>query len=112
VDKVDTNEAEGFFPERMILRARRLKAMPAKAVDASAARTRSTEMWVPWITIYLPAIFLPMFFSAITSWNGHITPRAAKVVILALWLMLAACAALVGIGVWRNLRRANTTAGA
>jgi ABC-type Co2+ transport system permease subunit len=78
--------------------------MAAEAVDPSEARTRRIGTWLT----LLVAIFLPMFVNAITfGWNGHITPRSAKVVMFALWFVLAACAALVAVGIWKNLRRAN-----
>lgn len=98
-----TNEAEGFFPEREVLRARRLKAIAAEAVDPSETRTRRIGTW---LTLSV-AIFLPMFVIFITSgWDGHITPRSVKVVMFGLWLVLAACGALAAVGIWKNLRRA------
>jgi hypothetical protein len=101
---VATNEAEGFFPEREVLRARRLKAMAAEAVDPSEARTRRIGIWITMSV----AVFLPLFVSFTTSgWDGHMTPRSAKVIIFALRLVLAICAAVVAFGIWKNLRRAN-----
>ena len=101
--KVDTNEAEGFFPEREVLRARRLKAMAAEAVDPSDARNRRSGMWVLWV-----AVFLTMFVNVITfGWNGHITPRALELLMYALSVVLVGCGALVAAILWRNFRRAN-----
>jgi hypothetical protein len=101
---MDTNEAEGFFPEREVLRARRLRAMVNEPVDPSEVRTRRIGIWM---TLSV-ATFLPTFVNAITfGWNGHVTPRSTKVVTFALWLVLAACGALVTVGIWRNIRRAN-----
>jgi hypothetical protein len=100
---VQTNEAEGFFPEREVLRARRLKAIAVEPVDPSAARARRNGTWSFWVAIYLP-----MFVVLITSgWDGHMSPRLAQLVIFALRLMLAICAALVAFGIWKNIRRAN-----
>lgn len=105
---MDTYEAEGFFPEREVLRARRLKAMAPEPVDPSAARKRRSEMWVLWVTVFFPGFFLPMFVNAIAfGWNGHMTPRSISVLIYILSLILAACVACVAVGMWRNLRRAN-----
>jgi hypothetical protein len=100
---VDTNEAEGFFPEREVLRARWLKAMPAEAVDPSEARTRRIGVWMTLAV----AIYLPMFVLITLGWNGHMTPRAGQVVIFVLRLVLAACGALVAVGIWKNLPRAS-----
>jgi len=100
---MDRYEAEGFFPEREVLRARRLKATAPQPVDPSEARKRRTEMWVLWV-----AVFLPMFVNAIVfGWNGHLTPRSLAVLIDILSLILAACGACVAVGIWRNLRRPN-----
>ena len=105
VPKVNIKEAEGFFPEREVLRARRLNAMPAQSVDPSAARARRNGTWSFWV-----AIFLPMFVSLMTlGWDGHMTPRAAQLIIFALRLVLVACAAVVAVGIWKNLRRARTS---
>jgi hypothetical protein len=103
VDKVDTNEAEGFFPERKVLRARRLEAKAAGTVAASEARNRHAGMWVLWYSVYMT-----LFVNAIIGWNVHITPRSVKVIIFALWLLLAACPVLVAVIIWRNFRHANT----
>jgi hypothetical protein len=98
---VHTTEAEGFFPEREVLRARRLRAMVDQPVDPSKARTRHTEIWVVWM-----AVFLPMFVSTITlGWNGHITPRAFEVLVYTLSFVAGACGALVAVVLWRRLSR-------
>ena len=97
---MDTYEAEGFFPEREILRARRLKAKASEPVPSEARKPR-TEMWVLWV-----AVFLPMFVNAIVfGWNGHMTPRSMAALMYILSLILAACGACVAVGIWRNLRR-------
>jgi hypothetical protein len=64
---LNTNDAEGFFPEREVLRARRLRAMVDERVAPSEGHTRRTGMWVLWFTV-----FLTMFVNAIVF--GHITP--------------------------------------
>jgi hypothetical protein len=100
---VNSNEAEGFFPEREVLRARRQRAMAHGPVDPSEPRTRRPGLWMLWV-----AVFLPMLVSTISfGWNGHLTPRSAKVLVFGLWVVLAACAALVAVGIWKNLRRTN-----
>jgi hypothetical protein len=96
---VDTNY--GFFPEREVLRARRLKATPAEPVEPSGAREQRTGMWVLWV-----AVFLPMFVNAIVfGWNGHITPGSMTVLLYTLSLILVACGAYVAVGIWKNLGR-------
>ena len=95
---MDTNEAEGFFPERLVLRARRLRATVDEPVDPSAARTRRWGIWGLWV-----AVFLPMFVNAITSGgHGHLTPRSMELIKYFLWSLLATCAVLASIGIWRN----------
>jgi hypothetical protein len=102
--KVDANDSEGFFPEREVLRARRLKTKAAEAVDPSDARNRRSGMWVLWV-----AVFLPMFVDAISfGWDGHITPTALELLMYALSVVLVGCGALVAVGIWKNLRRANS----
>jgi hypothetical protein len=78
--------------------------MPPQSVDPSEARARRIGVWM---TLSV-AIFLPMFVSLMTlGWDGHITPRAAQVIIFALRLVLVACAAVVAVGIWKTLRRSN-----
>jgi hypothetical protein len=102
--RVDTNEADGFFPEREVLRARRLPAMVDQPVDPSEPRTRRTGMWVVWV-----AVFLPMFVNAIVlGWNGHITPRAFEVLMYALSFVLVGCVACIALAVATLWRRFNT----
>jgi hypothetical protein len=104
---MDRYEAEGFFPEREVLRARRLKAMAPEPVDPSEARKRRTEMWVLWFAVWV-AVLLPMFVNTVVfGWNGHMTPRSMAVLMYILSLVLAACGAWVAVGICRNLRRPN-----
>jgi hypothetical protein len=103
---VQTNESEGFFPEREVLRARRLKATTEASVDPSTARARRIGTRV---TLSV-AILLPMFVMLMTTgWDGHLTPRSMNVIMFCLSLVLAACAALVAVGIWNNLRRAGNS---
>jgi hypothetical protein len=105
---MDTYEAGGFFPEREVLRARRLNAMAPEPVDPSEARRRRTEMWVLWVTVFVPMFFLPMFVNAIVfGWNSHMTPRSMAVLMYILWLILAACGVCAAVAIWRNLIRPN-----
>ena len=102
---MNTYEAEGFFPEREILRARRLKAMAPEPANPSESRKPSQEMWVLWV-----AVFLPMFVNNIVlGWNGHMTPRSMAAVMYILSLILAACCACVAVGIWRTLRPNNAS---
>jgi hypothetical protein len=94
---MDTND--GFFPEREVLRARRLRAMVEKPVDPSEARTRRTEMWF----VLSVAIFLPMFVNTIVfGWHGHITPRALAVLMYVLSFLLVGCVGCVAVVLWRR----------
>jgi hypothetical protein len=98
----EVNSDCGFFPEREVLRARRLSATPPEPVDHSAARKLRTEMWALWF-----AVFLPMFVNAIGfGGSGHHTSRSIAVLMYTLWLILAACCACVAFVVWKNVRRA------
>jgi hypothetical protein len=90
------DEAEGFFPEREVLRARRRRALLDQPVDPSEARSRRAGIWVLWFTV-----FLTMFVNAIVfGWNGHITPRAFEVIKYSLFLLLAACVGCVAVAVY------------
>ncbi|MGB6449500.1 MAG: hypothetical protein WBE92_01980 [Steroidobacteraceae bacterium] len=96
---MDTTEAAGFFPEREVLRARRLRATVDEPVDPTEARTRRAGTWF----VLSVAIFLPMFVDAIDfGWNGHITPRALEVLVYALSFVLVGCVACVAVGLWRS----------
>jgi hypothetical protein len=97
---MDAYEAEGFFPQRNVMRARRLRAMANEPVDPSEARTRRTGMWVLWVAIFLPN-------AIIFGWNGHMTSRALEVLMYALSFVLAGCVACVAVVLWRNFLRAN-----
>jgi hypothetical protein len=105
---VNTIEAEGFFPEREVLRARRLRAMVDQPADPSEARTRRTDIWVVWFASFF-AVFLPMFVSTITlGWNGHITPSAVEVLMYTLSFVAGGCGALVAVVLWRRLSRSSS----
>jgi len=94
---MDTND--GFFPEREVLRARRLRDTVEKPLDPSEARTRRKGAWI----VLTVAVFLPIFVNAIVfGWNGHITPRALEVLICVLSVVLVACAGCVVVGIWKN----------
>ena len=98
---MDTNETEGFFPERGILRARRLRARVDQPVVPAEARTWGTGMWV----VLGIAVFLPMFANTIPfGWRGYLTPVAIAVIQYSLWLLLVACGLCVAVGIWRNFR--------
>ncbi len=97
---MNANDAEEFFPEREVLRARRLRATADEPVQPCEAPTRPTGVWVVWV-----AVLMPTFVIAITEWNGRLTPRSATIVMVALRLLLAACCALVMVGIWKNIRR-------
>jgi hypothetical protein len=105
---VHTNEAEGFFPEREVLRARRLKSMGAESDAPSKARAQRSGIWMTLAV----AVFLPMFVNmAALGWDHHVTPGSVKVVIFALRLVLAGCVAAVAVGIWRSLPRAKNPSG-
>lgn len=96
---METNEVEGFFPEREILRARRLRAMVDLPVDPPEARTRRKETWF----VLSVAIFLPMIVNGIVfGWNGHITPRALEVLLYVLSFVLVGCVGCVALVLWRR----------
>ena len=72
---MDTKEAEGFFPEREVLRARRPRPV-AEPVNPSETRTWRAGVW----TAVMVAVFLPTIVN-VTAFSGrvHITPRVAEV---------------------------------
>jgi hypothetical protein len=98
---MDMNEAEGFFPEREVLRARRRRAIVDDAVDPSEARTRRAGTWMTlWVAVFLPILVNAIVF----GWNGHITPRALEVLMYALSFVLAGCGACVAVGIWNSFK--------
>ena len=98
---MDTNGSEGFFPEREVLRARRLGAVADRPVDSFETRNRRAAVWM---TLSI-AIFLPMFINTVTfGRNAHLTPASLQVIKYSLWLLLAGCAVCVAVGLWRSLR--------
>ncbi len=98
---MDTNELEGFFPEREILRARRLRAMPDQPVDVSGARNQRAGMWVLWFSV-----FVTMFVNTLVfGWNGRLTPRSIEVLLYALSFLLAGSVACVAVVIWNNFNR-------
>ena len=100
---MDTYEAEGFFPEREVLRARRRRARVDEPVDPSEARTPRANTWVVWVAIYLP-----MFSTIVFGRNGHITPKALEVIKYSCFLLLVASVACIAVILWRAFLRANS----
>ena len=78
---MDTYEAEGFFPEHEVLRARRLRAMVDVPLDPSEARTRRMATRV---TVSV-AVFTPMFVNAVVF--GWITYRSSLEVLVCACLL-------------------------
>ena len=104
---MDTKEAEGFFPEREVLRARRPKPM-AEPVDPSEIRARRAGVWM----VLMVAVFLPMIVNG-TLFAGrvHITPRVAEglryTVLAVLYALAAGSLLAVVIRVSRWLKGGN-----
>jgi hypothetical protein len=99
---MDTYEAEGFFPEREVLRARQLRAMVDVPVDPSEARTRRMATWV---TVSV-AVVTPMFVNAVVF--GWITLRLSlDVLACAISSILVGAGALAAVNLRRAFLRAN-----
>jgi len=105
---MDTND--GFFPEREVLRARRLRAMIEKPVDPSVveaeARKRRNTTWAFWFAMSI-GMGLPMYVAITSSWHGYMPSGLRAAVLYVLYFVLAGCVACVAVVLWRNLRRAN-----
>jgi hypothetical protein len=99
---MDTCEAKGFFPEREIRRARRLRAMDDVPLDPSGALTQRMATWVNASV----AVFTPIFaIAAIFRW---ISLKASLEVVLCASLCVLVCAILLGaLSLRRALRRAH-----
>lgn len=104
---MDTSAAEGFFPEREALRARRLRALLDQPVNPAEIRNQRAGIWVVlWV-----AVFLPMFVNAISfGWHGRITPRSMEVIKYSLGLLLVVCGVCVAVGIWRSIHRSPRSA--
>ncbi|HTV77053.1 MAG TPA: hypothetical protein VMF03_02275 [Steroidobacteraceae bacterium] len=89
---------EGFFPEREVLRARRLGAMAEPPVNPARVRDERVAVWIS-VSV---AICTPVFCGLAGIWNGHITHGALNILIEALSLVLVACAAIVAVKFWRT----------
>jgi hypothetical protein len=87
---MDPNEAMGFFPERHVLRARRLRAEDDVPSDPSDALTRRTATWMS----VLIAIFTPPFAIAVIF--GWITLESSLQVALYACSCVILCAILLG----------------
>lgn len=87
---MDTYESEGFFPEREVLRARRLRAMADVPVEPSDARNRDARnrRVASWVTASV-AVITPIFATAIVF--GWIPLR------LSLEVTLCAISCLFGV---------------
>ena len=98
---MDTYGAEGFFPGREVLRARRLRAMAHVPLERSEARTRRMGAWVA-VSV---AVFTPMFVNAVVF--GWITYRSSlEVLVCAISCVLAGASALAAVKLRRAFRRA------
>jgi hypothetical protein len=97
---MDTYGAEGFFPGREVLRARRLRAMVNVPLDRSEARTRRMGTWVA-VSV---AVFTPMFVNAVVF--GWITYRSSlEVLVCAISCVLVGASALAAVKLRRAFRR-------
>jgi hypothetical protein len=101
---MDTYEAEGFFPEREILRARRLRAMVDVPLAPSEARARRFATWVMrWVV----AVFTPIFVNA--AGFGWISIRSSLEVLLGASLcVLLGTGALAAVELRTSFLRGNT----
>ena len=99
---MDTCGAEGFFPEREVMRARRLRAIVNVPLDASEGRARRMGTWV----VVSVALFTPMFVNAIVF--GWITYRSSlEVLVCAISCVLVGASALAAVNLRRAFLRAN-----
>jgi hypothetical protein len=89
---VDTNEAEGFFPEREILRARRAQALPER-VEQSKTRDQRAGVWTVWMALMV-AVFMPMMI------NG--SGRFALLAVLYAAAAVCLVAVVVGMNRWHR----------
>jgi hypothetical protein len=97
---MDPNEAMGFFPERLVLRARRLRAEGDVPSDPSDAFTRRTATWMS----VLVAVFTPPFAIAVSF--GWISLKSSLEVALCACSCVILCAILLGAErLRRSLRR-------
>ena len=92
-------DADGFFPEREILRARRLRAIAPDPVDTSKTKKASKERTALWLAVSVAA-FLPMFVNAVIF--GHATRIAWAV---GLCVVAAGCATCVAVSLFVSYRR-------
>jgi polyferredoxin len=100
-------EHQDMFPERLVLRARRMRASKDEAAHPTEAPTASSTMWVMWVAIYLPMfVYTPMIFvPAIGGWNGQFSPGMIDILKYSLWLILAACILFIGVALRRTSAR-------
>jgi hypothetical protein len=99
---METYQAKGFFPEREIRRASRLRAMADVPLDPSNAFTRRVTTWVNASV----AVFTPIF--AIAAIFGWISLKASLEVALCGGSCVLVCAILLAApSLRRALRRAN-----
>jgi hypothetical protein len=100
---MDSYEAKGFFPEREIRRARRLRAMRDGPLGPSDAVTRRMATWMSASV----AVFTPTF--AIAAVFGWISLKASLEVAVCAGSCVLVCAIVLGAPrLRRALRRANT----
>jgi len=100
---MDTYEAEGFFPEREVLRARRLRAMVDVPLDPSEVRSRRLGTWVA-VSV---AVFTPMFVNAVAF--GWITLRSSlEVLVCAISCVLVGAGAVAAVSLRRTFFGANS----
>jgi hypothetical protein len=100
--QMDPNEAMGFFPERHVLRARRLRAMGDVPSDPSDALTRCMATWVSAsVAVFTQIVAIAIIF-------GWISLKASLEVTLCACSCVLVCGILLGaLSVRRALRRAN-----
>jgi hypothetical protein len=99
------HDAEGFFPERKTLRARRLPDMVDMPGDQSETLTQRVATWVS-VSV---AVFTPIFANAIVF--GWMTVRLSLEIVLgAISFILVVAVALAAVNLRRAFRRANRPA--